>query len=160
MKNNNHRCIGQIRMKFNFSTSKFNEIKLKFKKKFQQNGELRRHRQLRIGWFDQHSNEALNGEQTAADYLCTKFNIDLQVFIFLLFITTDISVTLWILNQNKKGGKFQGRILRNREHEILFMDLRQWRENSVKGESKKKVRLDERQIDHAVNIYHIFAGFP
>ncbi|PAV91654.1 hypothetical protein WR25_20129 [Diploscapter pachys] len=43
-----------------------------------QNGELRRHRQLRIGWFDQHSNEALNGEQTAADYLCTKFNIDLQ----------------------------------------------------------------------------------
>ena len=73
-----------------------------------------------------------------------------------LFITTDISVTLWILNQNKKGGKFQGRILRNREHEILFMDLRQWRENSVKGESKKKVRLDERQIDHAVNIYHIW----
>ena len=71
-----------------------------------------------------------------------------------LFITTDISVTLWILNQNKKGGKFQGRILRNREHEILFMDLRQWRENSVKGESKKKVRLDKRQIDHAVNIYH------
>ena len=34
------------------------------------------------------------------------------------------------------------------------MDLRQWRENSVKGESKKKVRLDKRQIDHAVNIYH------
>ncbi|MBQ2592026.1 MAG: N-6 DNA methylase, partial [Candidatus Riflebacteria bacterium] len=26
-----------------------------------------------------------------------------------LFITTDISVTLWILNQNKKGGKYQGR---------------------------------------------------
>lgn len=71
-----------------------------------------------------------------------------------LFITTDISVTLWILNQNKKGGKFQGRTLRNREHEILFMDLRQWRENSVKGESKKKVRLDESQIAHATNIYH------
>ena len=52
---------------------------------FQQNGELRRHRQLRIGWFDQHSNEALNGEQTAADYLCTKFNIDLQVFIFSIY---------------------------------------------------------------------------
>lgn len=71
-----------------------------------------------------------------------------------LFITTDISVTLWILNQNKKGGKFQGRILRNRKHEILFMDLRQWRENSVKGESKKKVRLDESQIARATNIYH------
>lgn len=26
-----------------------------------------------------------------------------------LFITTDISVTLWILNQNKKGGMWHGR---------------------------------------------------
>ena len=32
-----------------------------------------------------------------------------------LFITTDISVTLWILNQNKKGGKYHGRTLRNRQ---------------------------------------------
>lgn len=32
-----------------------------------------------------------------------------------LFITTDISVTLWILNQNKKGGMYHGRNLRNRE---------------------------------------------
>lgn len=71
-----------------------------------------------------------------------------------LFITTDISVTLWILNQNKKGGKYQGRNLRNREHEILFMDLRQWRENPVKGENKKKIYLDEKQIDNASEIYH------
>lgn len=55
-----------------------------------------------------------------------------------LFITTDISVTLWILNQNKKGGNYHGRALRNREHEILFMDLRQWTENPVKGEGKRK----------------------
>jgi type I restriction enzyme M protein len=71
-----------------------------------------------------------------------------------LFITTDISVTLWILNQNKKGGHYHGRILRNREHEILFMDLRQWTENPVKGENKKKVRLDEIQINKATGIYH------
>lgn len=71
-----------------------------------------------------------------------------------LFITTDISVTLWILNQNKKGGNYHGRTLRNREHEILFMDLRQWRENPVKGESKKKVLLDENQISRAAEIYH------
>ena len=71
-----------------------------------------------------------------------------------LFITTDISVTLWILNQNKKGGKYHGRNLRNREHEILFMDLRQWTENAVKGESKKKVRLDTEQIEKAADIYH------
>ena len=80
-----------------------------------------------------------------------------------LFITTDISVTLWILNQNKEGGKYHNRNLRNREHEILFMDLRQWRDNPVKGENKKKVRLsnndDEKavvkgQIERAADIYH------
>lgn len=73
-----------------------------------------------------------------------------------LFITTDISVTLWILNQNKKGGNFHRRNLRNREHEILFMDLRQWRENAVKGEGKKKVRLVTKQIENAAEIYHIW----
>lgn len=71
-----------------------------------------------------------------------------------LFITTDISVTLWILNQNKKGGNYHGRKLRNRENEILFMDLRQWTENSVKGENKKKVRLIPEQIGKASEIYH------
>ncbi len=71
-----------------------------------------------------------------------------------LFIHTDISVTFWILNQNKKGGKYHGRELRNREHEILFMDLRQWTENPVKGENKKKVRLVAEQIQRAADIYH------
>ena len=54
-----------------------------------------------------------------------------------LFITTDISVRL-----------------RNREHEILFIDLRQWTENPVKGEGKKKVRLVTEQIEKAADIYH------
>ena len=71
-----------------------------------------------------------------------------------LFITTDISVTLWILNQNKKGGEYHGRILRNRANEILFMDLRTWTENSVKGENKKKVCLTDEQIQKAADIYH------
>ncbi len=71
-----------------------------------------------------------------------------------LFITTDISVTLWILNQNKKGGDYHGRKLRNREHEILFMDLRTWTENPVKNENKKKVRLVTEQIERAARIYH------
>ena len=71
-----------------------------------------------------------------------------------LFITTDISVTLWVLNQNKKGGNYHGRTLRNREHEILFMDLRTWTENPVKGENKKKVRLVAEQIEKAADIYH------
>lgn len=85
-----------------------------------------------------------------------------------LFITTDISVTLWILNQNKKGGNYHGRTLRNREHEILFMDLRTWTENPVKHQKKKKVFLSSNdskdtedikvnlpgQIEKASAIYH------
>ena len=73
-----------------------------------------------------------------------------------LFITTDISVTLWIMNQNKKGGDYHGKKLRNREHEILFMDLRTWTENPVKNESKKKVRLITEQIERAAEIYHVW----
>ena len=71
-----------------------------------------------------------------------------------LFITTDISVTLWILNQNKKGGDYHGRSLRSREHEILFMDLRTWTENPAKNENKKKIRLTTEQIGRAAEIYH------
>lgn len=70
-----------------------------------------------------------------------------------LFYTTDISVTLWILNQNKKGGMWHGRKQRNREREILFMDLRQWTDNAVKGEQKKKVELKADQVERARNIY-------
>lgn len=71
-----------------------------------------------------------------------------------LFITTDISVTLWILNQNKEGGEYHGRKLRNREHEYLFMDLRTWTDNPVKNENKKKVRLITEQIEKAAGIFH------
>lgn len=71
-----------------------------------------------------------------------------------LFITTDISVTLWILNQNKKGGMYHGRKLRNRKGEILFMDLRTWKENAVKNEGKKKCFLSEKQIGKVADIYH------
>lgn len=46
-----------------------------------------------------------------------------------LFYTTDISVTLWVLNKNKKARTVQKNDktvhYRNREREVLFMDLRQ-----------------------------------
>ena len=71
-----------------------------------------------------------------------------------LFISTDISVTFWILNQNKKGGTYHGRELRDRENEILFMDLRRWMDNPVKGEQKKKVLLSTEQIQKVADIYH------
>lgn len=60
-----------------------------------------------------------------------------------MFYTTDLSVTLWILNQNKKGGEWHGRTLRNREGEILFVDLRTWNENV---HEKKYVELKDYQI--------------
>lgn len=103
------------------------------------------------------ANGALNDSDTLEIRKRLIQNDKVEAIIILLrelFITTDISVTLWILNQNKKGGKYHGRNIRNREHEILFMDLRTWIENPVKGENKKKVLLDSTQIAKAADIYH------
>ncbi len=75
-----------------------------------------------------------------------------------LFITTDISVTLWILNNDKKGGKNKDRNLRDRSNEILFMDLRSWTgeewNNAVKNMQKKKYAFTSEQISKAAEIYH------
>ena len=74
-----------------------------------------------------------------------------------MFYTTDISVTLWILNMNKKGGFFNGRNLRNRENEILFMDLRTWDENTdeiaLEKGKKKKTAFNDNQIAKIKNMY-------
>ena len=48
---------------------------------------------------------------------------------------------------------WHGRKQRNRSGEILFLDLRQWTENPVKGEQKKKVELKDDQIKRAAEIY-------
>lgn len=68
-----------------------------------------------------------------------------------MFYTTDISVTLWIVNMNKKACTVNGRQLRDRTNEVLFMDLRRWDENIEeividKGKKKKKTVLDDTQI--------------
>ncbi len=68
-----------------------------------------------------------------------------------MFYTTDISVTLWILNNNKRGGIRNGRTLRNREGEVLFIDLRTWNTNIYE---KKYVKLSEEQIQRVCDIYH------
>ena len=105
------------------------------------------------------SNGALNDGDTLTIRQKLIQNDKIEAIIVLpreLFITTDISVTLWILNQNKKGGSYHERELRNREGEILFIDLRTWTENPVKGESKKKVRLIGEQINKVAEIYHIW----
>lgn len=68
-----------------------------------------------------------------------------------MFYTTDISVTLWILNNNKKGDLRNGRMLRNRQGEVLFIDLRTWNSNIYE---KKYVKLTKEQIQEVCNIYH------
>ena len=75
-----------------------------------------------------------------------------------MFYTTDISVTLWIVNMNKKAGTVNGRQLRDRTHEVLFMDLRRWDENIEeividKGKKKKKTVLTDAQIAKIKEVY-------
>lgn len=71
-----------------------------------------------------------------------------------LFYTTDISVTLWILNKNKKARTIEqnGKLkkYRNRAGEILFMDLRQM---GIPYE-KKYTQFSDDDIQKISNTYH------
>ncbi|QYA26610.1 SAM-dependent DNA methyltransferase [Gramella sp. MT6] len=71
-----------------------------------------------------------------------------------MFYTTDISVTVWILNKNKTahtrsiGDK--ERHYRNREEEVLFMDLRRWGSEY----EKKFIELTSNDIEKVAENYH------
>lgn len=71
-----------------------------------------------------------------------------------MFYTTDISVTLWILNKNKKARIVQlpdaVRNYRDRQHEILFLDLR---EKGIPFE-KKYTQFSEENIIEITEAYH------
>lgn len=67
-----------------------------------------------------------------------------------MFYSTDISVTLWIMNNNKKARMLNGRKLRDRRGEVLFIDLRRLNTNIYE---KKYVQFDEGQIDSVKKIY-------
>ena len=76
-----------------------------------------------------------------------------------MFYTTDISVTLWIINMNKRAGTVNGRKVRDRQHEVLFMDLRTWDNNIEeitidKGKKKKKTVLTDSQIAKIKEVYN------
>lgn len=70
------------------------------------------------------------------------------------FYTTDISVTLWILNKNKKQrtAKINDTIknYRDREKEILFMDLRRWGSEY----EKSFIELSKEEIEKVALNYH------
>jgi type I restriction enzyme M protein len=73
-----------------------------------------------------------------------------------LFYTTDISVTLWIINNNKKERQVKlnnvEKNYRNREDEILFLDLR---EVGIPFEKKYKQFSDE-NINDISETYHLW----
>ena len=71
-----------------------------------------------------------------------------------MFYTTNISVTLWILNKNKvaqtKGVGDETRNYRNRVEDVLFMDLRQIGEPL----EKKYIQFSEQHIVDIAKTYH------
>lgn len=73
-----------------------------------------------------------------------------------MFYTTDISVTVWIFNKNKKYKKIKKNNEefenRDRSNEILFMDLRK------KGHpfEKKYIYFNEKDINEFASIYHLW----
>ena len=71
-----------------------------------------------------------------------------------MFYTTDISVTLWILNRNKKARTVPHgdltRHYRDRDDEILFMDLRQM---GIPFE-KKYIQLSRDEIEKITKTFH------
>lgn len=70
------------------------------------------------------------------------------------FYTTDISVTLWILNRNKnkRTVTINDRVknYRQREREVLFMDLRRWGSEY----EKKFTKLTHAEIKEVAENYH------
>lgn len=71
-----------------------------------------------------------------------------------LFYTTDISVTLWILNKNKKAKVVEQNGIekkyRDRTKQILFMDLRQM----GSPYEKKYIELTQEDRDKVTEVYH------
>lgn len=106
-------------------------------------------------------NGALEDEDTVEIRKQLILNDKIEAIIILpreMFYATDTSVTLWILNQNKKGGLWHGRRLRDRSDEILFVDLRRWNQNTstIKTDKSKKtfVVFTPEQIEDVCKIYH------
>jgi type I restriction enzyme M protein len=71
-----------------------------------------------------------------------------------MFYTTDISVTLWVLNKNKKARTAaHGDVTRNyrdREKEVLFLDLRKLGETF----EKKYIQFSDQQRAEITNTFH------
>lgn len=108
------------------------------------------------------ANGALNDPDEYAIRKQLLLNDKIEAIIVLprdMFYTTDISVTLWIVNMNKKAGTVNERQVRDRRGEVLFMDLRTWDQNIEeividKGKKKKKTVLTSDQIANVKKVYN------
>ena len=104
------------------------------------------------------ANGALSGEGTELNIRRQLLKNHLVEAIVILprnmFYSTDISVTLWILAGNKKARTVEqnGEIVkyRNRENEVLFIDLRQWGEPF----EKKYIQFTPSQIAEIAENFH------
>lgn len=104
------------------------------------------------------ANGALSGGGTEYEIRKKLIENDLVEAIIILpqdmFYTTNISVTLWILNKNKKERLVElpdeTRNYRNRENEILFLDIRQ---RGIPFE-KKYTQFSEEEIVDIAKTYH------
>lgn len=99
------------------------------------------------------ANGALDDDDTLAIRQKLIENDKVEAIIILprnMFFSTDISVTLWILNNNKKARLRNGLRLRDRQKEVLFIDLRTWNQNLI---YKKYVEFNDEQIERVCKIY-------
>ncbi|WP_333878694.1 type I restriction-modification system subunit M [Flavobacterium sp.] len=104
------------------------------------------------------ANGALSGGGTEYEIRKKLIENDLVEAIVILprnmFYTTDISVTLWILNKNKKARTVvlpeETRNYRDRQNEILFLDLRQ---KGIPFE-KKYTQFSEDEVRDIASTYH------
>ena len=104
------------------------------------------------------ANGALSGGGTEYEIRKKLIDNDLVEAIIIIprdtFYTTDISVTLWIINKNKKERTVQindrQKNYRNREKEVLFMDLRRWGSEY----EKQFVELTTTDIEKIAENYH------
>jgi type I restriction enzyme M protein len=98
------------------------------------------------------ANGALSAEQVIRKKLIEEDKIEAIIILPReMFYSTDISVTVWIVNNNKKAKILNGRQLRDRTGEVLFVDLRTWSQNKYE---KKFVTFDEQQIKKVKEIYN------
>lgn len=106
------------------------------------------------------ANGALSGDGTELAIRKKLIENDLVEAIIILprnlFYTTDISVTLWIINKNKKSHTVSlndtTKTYRDRSGQVLFMDLRQM----GSPYEKKFVQLTTEDIAHVAGTYHIW----